>query len=249
MEKVVIVTGAAGGLGSEIARRFGTAGARVVVNDIARSQTAAEELAAEINRGPGEAFTYQADVRSYEALNAMVEETVRKWDRVDIVVNVAGGNLAMLTKEKNKLLLEHSEEEWDLVVDVNLKGSFNCLRAVAPQMIKQGDGHIILVSSGTGLRPAKLMSSYAAAKAGVFGLMKAAAREFGEYNIKVNAVNPGLITHERLILDPINPDGYISNTMLGRLSTPEDFADFVVYLSQKNNISGQTFNMDSTVLF
>ena len=248
MKKVVIVTGAAGGLGSEIARRFGSAGARIVVNDISRAQTAAEKLVGEINKGPGEAFAYQADVRSYEQMKAMLAETVRRWDRADIVVNAAGGNLAMLTKKENKALLEQSEEEWDLVVDTNLKGSFNCLRAAAPQMIKQREGHIILISTGIGLRPRKLMSSYAAAKAGVFGLMKAAALELGEYNIKVNAVNPGLIIHESLPAGAVS-EGYISETMLGRLSSGQDLADFLVYLSQMNNISGQIINLDSRVFF
>ncbi len=251
MDKVVIITGAAGGLGSEIAKRFGSDGAKVVVNDIGRAQAAAENLVDEINKGLGEAFAYQADVRSYEQLAAMVEEAVRRWSRVDVAVNVAGGNLSMLTRKENKLLLEHSEKDWDIVVDVNLKGSFNCLKAVAPQMIKQRDGHIILISSGIGLRPRERMSSYAAAKAGVFGLMKAAALELGEYNIKVNVVNPGLIIHESL---PANAgvqvsEGYVNETMLHRLSNREDFADFVVYLSQKNNISGQIFNLDSRVLF
>lgn len=248
MGKVVIVTGAAGGLGSEIARRFGADGSKVVVS-YAKAQAMAEEIAGEINRGPGQSFTYQADVRHYEELKGMVEETVKRWGRIDVVVNAGGGTLAALTKKENKLLLDHSEEDWDLVINVNLKGSFNVLRAVAPQMMKQRDGHIILISSGTGLKPGKLLSSYAAAKSGVNGLMKAAAREFGEYNIKVNAVNPGLITHEQLVLGGINPEGYISETMLGRLSNPKDLADFVVYISQKDNISGQIFNMDSRVLF
>lgn len=247
MGKVVIVTGATGGLGSEIARRFGSIGARVVVNG--RVQTLAEELVGEIKRGPGQAFAYLADVRSYEEMKAMVEETVAKWNRVDILVNAAGGSLSMLTKGENKTIVEHSDEDWDLVMDVNLKGSFNCIRAVAPQMIKQRDGHIILVSSGSGLRPSKRQSSYAAAKAGVFGLMKVAARELGEHNIKVNAVTPGLIVHERMDLGGFSADGYISETMLGRTSNREDFADFVVYLSQKNHISGQTFNLDSRLLF
>jgi len=250
MERVVIVTGATGGLGSAMVRRFGTTGAKIVLMDIPKAQTAMENLSNEINKGPGQSFTYQADVRHYEELKTMVEETVKRWGRIDVVVNTAGGALAMLTKKANKSLLDHTEEEWDLVVDINLKGSFNVLRAVAPQMIKQKDGHIILVSSGTGLRPGKLFSSYAAAKSGVNGLMKAAAREFGEYNIKVNAVNPGLITHEQLVLGPgMSSEGYISETMLGRLSSPEELADFVVYISQKNNISGQIYNMDSRVLF
>ena len=247
MEKVVIVTGASGGLGSEIARRFGTTGAKVVVSG--RSQKTIEGLASEINKGSGQSFAYQADVRNYEELKGMIEKTVKRWNRIDVFVNAAGGSLSMLTKKNNNSLLEHSEEEWDLVVDTNLKGAFNCLRAVAPQMIKQREGHIVLVASGSGLRPGKLISSYAAAKAGVFGLMRAAAREFGEYNVKVNAVNPGLITHNLHVLGGITPEYYVAETMLGRLSTPEIFAGFVVYLSQVTSVSGQTFNLDSRVLF
>ncbi|MBI4186954.1 MAG: SDR family oxidoreductase [Chloroflexi bacterium] len=247
MEKVVIVTGATGGLGAEIARRFGSAGARVVVNG--RTQATVERLAGELNKGPGKVFGYAADVSSYQQVKAMVEATVERWGRVDVLVNAAGGTLAMLTGKADKLLLEHTEEEWDLVVDVNLKGTFNCLKAVAPQMIKQKGGHIILVSSGSGIKPGWLMSSYTAAKAGVFGLMKAAARELGEYDIKVNAVCPGLIVHERTGMYQAKIENSLRDTMLGRLSDPAEFADFIVYLSQKANISGQTFNLDSKILF
>ena len=251
MDKVVIIVGATGGLGSEVSKRFGSVGGRVVACDIARAQTAAERLAGEINKGPGEAFAYQADVCNYEELKAMVEETVKRWGKVDIMVDFAGGSLGMLTKDKNKLLIDHSEEDWDFTVDINLKGSFNCIKAVAPQMIKQKDGHIILVVSGQGLRPRKELSSYAAAKAGTIGLMKAAAFELGEHNIKVNAITPGLIVHEQLYPVPTEQilEAYMNQTMLHRLSKPEDIADWVVFLSQKNNVSGQTYNLDSRTLF
>jgi 3-oxoacyl-[acyl-carrier protein] reductase len=249
MGKVVIITGATGGLGSEIAKKFGRTGAYVVLSDLPNVQNEMDKLANEINKGPGQSFTYQVDVRHYEELKRMAEETIKRWGRIDTVINTAGGTLAMLTKGENKSLLEHSEEEWDFVLDVNLKGSFNSLRAVAPQMVKQGDGHIILIASGSGIKPGKLMSSYAAAKAGVFGLMKAAAREFGEYNIKVNAINPGLIMHKQMTLGGLSSEAYINDTMLLRLSHPEEVADFIVYLSQRNNISGQIFNLDSKVLF
>jgi len=243
MERVVIIIGATGGLGSEIARRFGTAGAKVVVSDI--SLQAAEKLSEEINSSQGQSIAYKADVLNYEELKNMVELTVKKWQKVDVLLNAAGGTLAMLTKQNNKLLWEHSEREWDLVVNINLKGVFNCIKAVAPQMIKQRDGHIILIASGSGLRPGKLISSYAAAKAGVIGLMKAAARELGEYNIKVNGVNPGLITHRSMFMGGTIPDEYIAETMLGRLSTAEDLASFMVNLSQTTSTSGQIFNLDS----
>jgi len=244
---IVIITGAAGGLGSEIVRKFSAIGAKVVL--VGRTEGNLKKLVKEINNGPDQSLVFKADIREYEEVKGVAEETVKKWGRIDVFVNAAGGTLAMLTKKENKLLLDHSEEEWDLVVDVNLKGSFNCIRAVAPQMIKQNDGHIILVSSGTGVRPGALMSSYAAAKAGVFGLMKAAARELGKYNVRVNAVTPGLIVHENLSLGGTSTEGYITETTLGRLSEPEDLADLIIFLSQRNNLSGQILNNDSRVLF
>lgn len=204
----------------------------------ATSLVEADKIVNEINKGLGEAFAYKADVRIYEEMQGMIDETVRRWGRIDTLVNSAGGTLARLTGKENKMLLETSEEEWNLVVDVNLKGTFNCLKVVVPQMIKQGGGHIILVSSGVGLRPLRRMACYAAAKAGVLGLMKAAAREFGEYNIKVNAVCPGLIPHKFLPLGGLSPGNVVSEQTLGRLSTAEDFADFLVHISQMNNTSG-----------
>jgi 3-oxoacyl-[acyl-carrier protein] reductase len=254
MEKVVIVTGATGGLGSAVVRKFGAAGAKIVLCDIPKAKNAMDKLSKEINNGPGQSVAYEADVRDYEQLKGMVEDTVKRWGRTDVIVNTAGGTYSMLTRKGEKRLLEHTEEIWDLVIDINLKGSFNCIKAVVPQMIKQKDGHIILISSGSGFRPGKLMASYAAAKSGVFGLMKAAANEFGEYNIKVNAVNPGFIPHwkgEELkqVLGGYNPENYMRETMLGRSSTPEDLADTVFYISQTNNISGQIFNNDSRILF
>jgi len=249
MDNVVIVTGAAGGLGSEIVKGFGKSGARVVVSDLPKAQLAMEDLCNEVNRGPGQSFAYPAGVCKFDELRAMVEETVKRWGRIDTLVNVAGGTLGMLTQKMNKLLLDHSEEEWDLVVNVNLKGSFNCIRAVAPQMINQRDGHIILIASGQGIRPGKRTSSYAAAKAGILGLMKAAARELGEYNIRVNAVNPGATIHKSTVQGRVNLEGYISETMLGRLSSPEDLSDLLNFLSQRKNISGQIFNNDSRVFF
>ncbi len=157
----------------------------------------------------------------------------------------------MLTSGKNKPLVDHSEEDWDTTVDTNLKGSFHCIKAVAPQMIKQRDGHIILVISGQGLKPRQNMSSYAAAKAGIIGLMRAAAFELGEYNVRVNAVSPGLIIHKQLYPVPSEQvsGAYINQTMLHRLSKPEEFADWVVFLSQKNNVSGQIYSLDSRPLF
>jgi 3-oxoacyl-[acyl-carrier protein] reductase len=254
MEKVVVVTGAAGGLGSATVRRFAREGAKIVLCDIPAAQQKVDTLSKEIKGEPGQSFGYQADVRKYDELVAMVEEAVSKWGRVDVVVNTAGGTYSMLTRKGEKKLLEHTEEIWDLVIDVNLKGSFNCLKAVVPQMIKQKDGHIIMVSSGSSVRPGRLMSSYAAAKAGVTALAKAAANEFGEHNIKINVVFPGFIAHwkgEELqqVLGGYNPEYYMRETFLGRNATPEDFAELVFFISQTTNASGQLYNNDSRLLF
>jgi len=137
---------------------------------------------------------------------------------------------------------------WDKVVDLNLKGTFQCIKAIAPQMIKQKSGHIINVSSGTGLKGKAGSAPYAAAKAGVFGLTKTAALELGEHNVKVNAVCPGRTRHQRRIRDGHTPR--TPENILGRVSgSPEEFAKYVVHLSTMENISGQTINLDSRILF
>lgn len=249
MNKAVIITGASGGLGSAIAKKFGTAGDRVVVNDEKAGQDA-ENVAKEINSSSGEAFVYQADVRNYAQVKKMVDDTVAKWGRIDVLVNCAGG-YTNITGGKRWVVAEMEEEIWDLIVDLNLKGTFNCCKAVIPQMIKQREGHIINVSSGLGLSGAAGRANYAAAKAGVLGLTKSVGIEVGEYNIKVNAVCPGLILHEGIRAD-YPPDTYqmLKNmSLLRRTGTPEEFADFVFHLSTMNNISGQTINLDGRILF
>ena len=150
-----------------------------------------------------------------------------------------------MTGREDKLLIEVEEEDWDAVVDVNLKGAFNTIKAVAPKMIEKGDGHIILTASGQALRGAVRRSYYTAAKAGVIGLMKSAARELGEFNIKVNTIIPGLIVHSPAFRAFTVAEEYLKETVLHRHQTPEELARFVVHLSQTENISGQCFQLDS----
>ncbi len=248
MSKVVIVTGGSGGLGGAIASQFGLSGARVVINDIAYLDEA-EELARNINKSDGEAFVYKADVRSYPEVQAMVAATLDRWQRIDVLVNNAGGGTPLLGMNA-PLLTELEEEQWDRVIDTNLKGTFICIKAVAPQMMKQKEGHIINVSSGAGLRGDKRLSPYSAAKAGILGLTKAAARELGEYNIKINAVCPGRILHERSRKQGRPDRGYDTDNVLHRSTgDAQEFARFIVHLSTMNNISGQTLNLDARILF
>lgn len=249
MSKVVIVTGGSGGIGGEIAIRFGLNGAKVVVNDIAYLDDA-EGVAKKINESGGEAFVYEADVCNYEQVKAMVEATLDRWGRVDVLVNNAGGGRRWLGQ--GQLVTEIEEMVWDKVVNVNLKGTFLCIKAVMPQMIKQREGHIINVSSGLGLRGAKGLSAYAAAKAGVFGLTKSVARELGDHNIKVNAVCPGRILHERTVRESRATQkglDQMENLLHRTTGSAQEFAEFVVHLSSMENISGQTFNLDSRILF
>jgi 3-oxoacyl-[acyl-carrier protein] reductase len=250
MSKVVIVTGGAGGLGREIAIQFGLTGAKVVVNYVAHLDDA-EVVAEKINGNGGEAFVYKSDVCDLSQVQSMADATVRRWGRIDVLVNNAGGGAGQFGGT-HQVVAEMDEWVWDKVVGVNLKGTFLCIKAVAPVMMKQGDGHIINVSSATGLRGRDGRAAYASAKAGVIGLTKSVARELADYNIKVNAVCPGHIHHDRAVRrGRANPDGdYQSRNLLHRASgSAREFAEFLVHLSTMNNISGQTLNLDSRIVF
>lgn len=247
MEKIVMVTGAAGVLGSAISLAFGKAGHKVVLSDI-KVKGRGEEITEQINRGPGQAFFLPVDVRNYDQVTGMVDETLKRWGRVDVLAYVAGQSLGRLTGTgQEKLLIEQSDEEWDLVVDSILKGAFHCIKAVAAPMMTARNGHIIIMASGTGLSGRPGVSSYAAAKAGQFGLMKTAAQELGSYNIRVNAVNPGRILHPGDVILPA--ERVIADSVLKRIQEAEEIADFFVYLSGMENVSGQILNMTSLILF
>ncbi len=244
MNRVVIVTGAGGTLGGAIARAFGRAGDMVLAADI--NEAPLGELVADINRGPGRAISARVDIRSYEEVQGLVRKAVDTWKKLDVVACVAGQSLKRLSPEKkDKLLIEHTDEDWDLVMETNLKGTFHCIKAAAEPMMAERDGHIIIMGSGTGSTGGRGVSSYATVKAGLYGLMKSAAIELGEYNIKINVVNPGRVLHPGDVLKESN----IQENTLKRISNAEDVADFYVYLAGMKNTSAQIFNLDSRILF
>ncbi|MBI2848066.1 MAG: SDR family NAD(P)-dependent oxidoreductase [Chloroflexi bacterium] len=249
MANVVIVTGASGGIGSAIAKKFGETGAKVVVH-YNRSAADADAVAKEINKGPGEAMTYKADVRNYEEIRAMVQATIAKWGRIDVLVNNAGGSKSDI-REGGLPAWEIKEEVWDTVLDINLKGNFLCTKAVAPYMIEQKGGYIINMSSGMGLQGKKGSSAYSAAKAGIIGFTKAVARELGDYNVKVNVILPGMIRHKNIINEnrrsEEDVEAYKRAAVLHRTGTPEELAATVVHITTLQNISGQTIKLDSTI--
>jgi 3-oxoacyl-[acyl-carrier protein] reductase len=244
MQKTVVVTGAAGWLGCAVAQAFAQAGDRVMLTDI---DAAVLDKAARTMAGydEGRIAACAGDVRRYADVQQVVEAAVQRWGRLDVIACVAGGALGRLTgrREKEKLITEYSTEDWDLVLDANLKGLFHCIKAVAPVMMAQRDGHIIIMGSGTGLKGRSKWSAYAAAKSGALGLMKSAAIELGPFNVKVNVVAPGKNPHPGEVDEPA------PGNVLSRTNAASEPAEFFVQLSRMSGVSGQFLNLDARILF
>jgi len=240
-KRVVIVTGASRGLGREIAIRFGKAGERVIVNYIT-SRSDAEAVADEIGHNGGEAVPFQADVKVAAEVEAMIKSTEKRFGALDVLVNNAG-----ITKDG--LLIRMAEQDWDAVMDTNLKGPFLCIRAATEIMSKQQNGHVINVSSISGMQGREGQANYSASKAALIGLTRACAREFGRFNIRVNAVLPGYIATDmgEKVSDGIY-QRVLKENALNRVSDPGEVADFIYHLSLMMNVSGQVFNLDSRIV-
>lgn len=240
-KRVVIVTGGSRGIGKQIALAFGLAGDRVIINYLNHAQDA-RSVAEDVSRKGGEAIVFKADVRRAQELDAMINAAIARWGTVDVLVNNAGVT-------KDSLLLRMSEQDWEAVLDTNLKGTFYGIRAVSEIMTSQRQGHIINLASIVGLQGREGQANYAASKAGLIGLTKAAAKELGRFNIKVNAVLPGYIQTDMgagisdNIVERIKTDN-----ALGRINDPYEVAEFIYRLSLMNNVSGQVFNLDSRVV-
>ena len=240
-KRVVIVTGASRGLGREIAIRFGRAGERVIVNYIT-SRSEAEAVADEIGHNGGEAVPFQADVKVAAEVEAMIKSTEKRFGALDVLVNNAG-----ITKDG--LLIRMAEQDWDAVMDTNLKGPFLCIRAASEIMSKQQNGHVINVASISGVQGREGQANYSASKAALIGLTRACAREFGRFNVRVNAVLPGYIVTDmgEKVSDGIY-QRVLRENALNRVSDPEEVADFIYHLSLMKNVSGQVFNLDSRIV-
>jgi 3-oxoacyl-[acyl-carrier protein] reductase len=240
-KRVVIITGASRGLGREIALAFGKAGERVAVNFLSSNRDAAL-VADEISHAGGEAVPFQADVRQMDEVDMMMNDATMRWGRIDVVVNNAGVT-------KDGLLFRMTEQNWDTVIDTNLKGAFHCIRSASKIMTKQRQGHIINIASIVGMQGREGQANYSASKAGLIGLTKASARELGRVNIQVNVVMPGYIQTD--MGDRVSEhvrDRILQQNTLGRMSDPREVADFVLHLSRMKNVSGQIFNLDSRIV-
>ena len=237
--KKVLVTGASRGIGRAIALAMAAEGADVVVN-YAGSEAAAKAVAAEIEAMGRKALVIQADISSNEAVTAMVDQVVKEMGRVDVLVNNAG-----ITRDG--LLMRMKEEDWDAVLTTNLKGVYNCTKAVIKYMMKQKAGHIVSISSVVGLAGSAGQANYAAAKAGVIGFTKAVAKEVATRGITVNAVAPGFIqTDMTAVLSEKVVEGMLQNIPQRKLGEPSDIAKAVIFLASDdaNYITGQTLNVD-----
>jgi 3-oxoacyl-[acyl-carrier protein] reductase len=229
---VVSVTGAAAGIGRATALRFAEDGASVDAWDL--NAASADALVAEIEARGGAAAFRQVNVADSASVNAAVEAAVGHWGRLDVLVNNAGiVRDAQLVKWKDgEVASLMSDEVFDAVIDVNLKGVFHCTRAVVPHMIRQGSGVILTASSIVGLYGNFGQTNYAATKAAVINMTRTWARELGRFGIRVNAVAPGFIGTEILKAMPQKVlDGMVGHTPLGRMGDPRDIAEAYVWLA------------------
>jgi 3-oxoacyl-[acyl-carrier protein] reductase len=237
--KVAIVTGGTRGIGRAIALDLAASGADVALN-YRKSASLAAELADTI-RGMGRrALAVQADVSSFDDAQAMVQAVLDDFGRLDILVNNAGMNW-------DGVVWKMTEEQWDRVIEVDLKGTFNYTRAITPAFRGQGSGKIVNITSINGLRGKFGQTNYSAAKAGVIGFTKACARDLGRYSINVNAVAPGLIETEMVKEAPEKVrEMALAEIVLGRLGLPEEVAYVVTFLctEKARHITGQVIQVD-----
>lgn len=239
MTKTAVVTGASRGIGRAIALKLAQDGANIVVN-YSGSQEKAEAVVAEITALGRQAIAVKADISHADDVAALMYAALAEFGTIDILVNNAGVT-------RDNLLMRMKEDEWDAVLDTNLKGVFLCTKAVARTMMKQRAGRIINVASIVGVSGNAGQANYVAAKAGVIGLTKTTAKELAARNILVNAVAPGFIATDMTEVLPENiKEEILKQVPLAKLGKPEDVANVVAFLASDaaNYMTGQTLHID-----
>ena len=241
--RIALVTGASRGIGAAIAFSLAMAGAKVGVN-YNTSRESAEKVVEKITQGGGEAFLVEGNVSEEASAEAAVKLLISQCGQIDILVNNAGIN-------RDRLLMRMKIEDWDEVLDVNLRGTFLCSKLVMPQMIKQRKGRIVNISSVVGLSGNPGQANYAAAKAGLIGFTKAVAREVASRNVTVNAVAPGFIATgmvEELTED--TQKQILDKIPMGRFGSAEDVSQAVLFLcgDGASYITGQVITIDGGLI-
>jgi 3-oxoacyl-[acyl-carrier protein] reductase len=249
--KIVIVTGAAAGIGRATALRFAAEGARVAAWDVAAA--AGASLVAEITAAGGEAVFAQVDVSSQASVEAAVAQIIASWGAIHGIVNNAGIiRDGILVKYKDGAVTASlSDDQFDAVINVNLKGVFVCTRAVVPHLIAAGGGFILNASSLVGLYGNFGQTNYVASKSGVIGMTKVWARELGRHNIRVNAVAPGFIATGMIQQMPEKVlERMKAGTPIGRIGTPEDIANAYLWLASDaaSFVHGAVLSVDGGVV-
>ncbi len=237
-DKVALVTGGARGIGRAICQELADAGASIAVADIMRES--AEQTAKEFRENGVAARAYAANVAIMSEADEMIKAVLQDFGRIDILVNNAG-----ITRDN--LIMRMKEDEWDSVIAVNLKGTFNCLKAATRPMMKARQGRIVNIASIVGVMGNPGQANYSASKAGVIGLTKSAAKELASRQINVNAVAPGYIQTE--MTDKLSEEArqaFLAHIPLGRPGQAEDVARVVRFLAgpESDYITGQTINID-----
>ena len=237
--KIALVTGASRGIGRQTAITLASYGANVIVN-YNGSKEKAEEVVSIIKENGGNAASYGCNVADYEAVETMMKDIVKEYGAIHILVNNAG-----ITKDG--LLMKMSEEDYDAVVDINMKGTFNCIKHISRQMLKQKGGRIINLSSVVGVYGNAGQVNYSASKAGIIGITKSVAKELGSRGITVNAIAPGFIVTEMTDAMPEDAKNQVADHIaMKRLGNVEDIAELAAFLAsdKAGYITGQVICVD-----
>lgn len=242
--QVALVTGASRGIGSAIALKLSSLGARIAVNYKA-SREHAESIVNQIISNGGEAILAHGDVSDEESVSSVIDKITEYWGHIDILINNAGVT-------RDKLLLRMSTEDWDTVLDVDLKSAFLCTKYIMPQLIKRRSGRVVNISSVVGIGGNPGQANYAAAKAGLIGFTKAVAREVASRSVTVNAVAPGFIDSGGMV-EQLSEDArknILGRIPMGRFGTGEEVSELVGFLClpTAGYITGQVFTIDGGLI-
>ncbi len=236
--KIALITGSAQGIGKAIAYAIAREGAHTIISDINMQE--AEKTSHEIEKLGVQSLAIKLDVRNYAEVQESVNKILDKFGRIDILVNNAGITM-------DNLLMRMKEDDWKIVLDINLTGAFNCIKAVSRSMLKQKSGRIVNIASVIGIIGNAGQANYAASKAGLIGLTKSVAKEFASRSITVNAIAPGFIkTAMTEVLSEEVRQNLLRSIPLHKLGEPEDVAKVVIFLvsDEGNYITGQVIRVD-----